>query len=307
MLATRTRLRTVPGVNHQHGYTAKFGLVLDLQAKIVEAPAVVKTTLLLGEFSQALSDAFQVLHHNALALFFGRGYDLFGNRMVDQVLRASFLSREPFQNALGVLGAFGLERGANPLSFQFIRVKLLGSKALSRGERQDVGNAHVGPDKLTDRLLLGRRKINGLKQVELTFDVSQIGLTLQVGKVLRAVAGKRDFLATFPRPDRSDLLGGVVGKDAAVVGNTTQGAKPAQGFAIPLVGVGYLADAAHDHLTAQIKGALHRIVDFLMELELGKNAFLPRPFGYGITGNIGLLHGLQKQIGLLGAGQQFEF
>jgi hypothetical protein len=252
------------------------------------------------------ANPLKVFNGNPLALHSGNRNNLFTDGVIDNGSRSPLLSRKPFQNTLGVLRAFGLMRTPYFLSFFPIVCKFFKVKFFFVAEGGYFNQAHVYADKffgIFDRLC---RYLYGLKQVKLPFTVSQVSLTLDVGKVIRPAADKGNFEPASNRPDGNHVIRLIV-QDAAIITDSAKGFEAALDLFIQLISIRNHTDAANDDLTAQISSASGGMVRSTVKFKLLKSFFLPGDIRNQVTGQVRSFNGLKQQGRLLIIRKEFYF
>ena len=109
MVAPMTGLRGIGRIHKHQRHTSGVRLVGHKLPQLVEAPAMVAIPLLLAELGP-LSNARQVFEGNLALCRLGFLDELLADPVVNRSHMALLSPRQPFQQAFGLLCAFGLER-----------------------------------------------------------------------------------------------------------------------------------------------------------------------------------------------------
>src|SRR5882757_1025778 len=205
---------------HQR-HSSPFGLVLDVLAKLEEAPRMQGSPLVLTEPYPA-SDAREAFQGDTGAGAFSGGDDGLGDDVIDACGVPGFLAGALLQEALGGLGALGLELLPQiELSFP-VPVQAAPGSAVAGGGGSDVGNPEVDADEPAGLVLLGLGDIADGDQVEHAVAFDQVALALAVlAEHLERVRGAGEAEVSEPsgrRPDRHSPGVVLPGQAPVVVG-----------------------------------------------------------------------------------------
>src|SRR5208282_5750914 len=121
---------------------------------------------------------------------------------------------------------------------------------------------------------------------------SQVGFTLDKGKVIRLVADKGDFEPASNRPDRNHVIR-IIGQHAAIIADSAKGFETALDLFIQLVAISNHADAANNDLTAEISSIPDSVVRITVKFKLLKGFFLPGNIRNQVTSPVGFFDGLK--------------
>ena len=167
----------------------------------------------------SLPDPFQVLHGDART----QGDSLTDNALADGVIgnggESRFSALKPFQTFFTAGRAFALERASRFEVFVSYSVELFRAILSSIGKRGNVVHAEIHTDKLLHVLdgVLG--DLHGLEQ-KLAFSIDQVGLSLDVGKVLPVMAEERHTQPSIDGPDRHGIH--FVRKNTLIISNCSK-------------------------------------------------------------------------------------
>ena len=253
-------------------------LVFKERTELIEVPGVAspaeRLVTLLGVHTP--SDILQVLNGNALALFLCFRYDLFTYAVIDNSGKPSFTSFQPFQQPVTVTCAFGLNRSSHfVVSVSYVLDLIRGNVSTVR-DGYNVRNAHIDTDKVLCVLLLLIGNIYRLVEVELSFDKNKVCFSFRMLHELRTVAGKRDFLTTTNKRNGTDGFVDIIGKNTAIISDSSELPKMSLFLLVKFVCVGNLADCTYYELGGKMICFLDGIIYFLVQTELFKYTTFPR-------------------------------
>lgn len=260
-----------------------------------------------------MTDMLQVLNGYANASFLGFGYNALGNSVVDYRCGSSFSPFKPFQESgastlalpCSASCAFGLN-GTTYHSLSFpVSVECVGRIGLAFGRAYNIGYSEIKADEFLDVFHILFRNFHRLEKEEFVFLENKVSFSLDVRKIVRVVAYKRNTLPFPYRPDRNRIFG--IRQYPAVVTDAAKFPEIPFGLLIKLVSIGHLADTANHHLCRQIKILSDFIVAMMMYIELSKNLILPHHIGDAVTSSIRFLDGIKKQPALSFAWKEFYF
>ena len=253
-------------------------LVFKERTELIEVPGVAspaeRLVTLLGVHTP--SDILQVLNGNALALFLCFRYDLFTYAVIDNSGKPSFTSFQPFQQPVTVTCAFGLNRSSHfVVSVSYVLDLIRGNVSAVR-DGYNVRNAHIDTDKVLCVLLLLIGNIYRLVEVELSFDKNKVCFSFRMLHELRTVAGKRDFLTTTNKRNGTDGFVDIIGKNTAIISDSSELSKMSLFLLVKFVCVGNLADCTYYELGGKMICLLDGIIDFFVQTELLERMAFPR-------------------------------
>ena len=320
-LLTATACFRSVGRRHQvNRYSFSLRFVANVALQLVERPTVVQTALSFTKlFVSRITNPFQVFYHNGFLFCFRFGNNLFGNGVILNLYRGSFSPTKPFKNLFGSFCAFGLQRATYFLSMPTKLIQFFTGKCFSIIGSSNIGDAKINAYYIVKRLFGFVRDVAGLKQVEFSLHIRQICFPLRVfkqtGVMFTRLVG--NLLSTFHCPDRSDAFVKFIGKNPAVVSDSSQRpelplASPGDPVSIQFavrraVSIGHFANTSYHYLRRKAGRRFDVVVGTVMDFILTKCLIFPSPSRNTITGSIGLLHGLQQQFGLFGARLKMDF
>ena len=118
------------------------------------------------------------------------------------------------------------------------------------------------------------------------------------------IACKRDFLTTTDKRNGADGFVDIIGKNAAIISDSSELPKMSLFFLVKFVCVGNLADCTHNELGGKTICFLDRIIDFFVQIELLKHMAFPRYLRDSVTSLVENTEGLFQFNGLLGCWKQ---
>ena len=313
MVASVASLRSIFRLNYNQLYTGKPALVSKELPKLAENPRVELCPEGLVSPFGCPADMLQVLNGYANASFLGFGYNALGNSVVDYRCGSSFSPFKPFQESgastlalpCSASCAFGLN-GTTYHSLSFpVSVECVGRISLAFGRAYNIGYSEIKADEFLDVFHILFRNFHRLEKEEFAFLENKVSFPLDVRKIVRVVAYKRNTLPFPYRPDRNRIFG--IRQYPAVVTDAAKFPEIPFGLLVKLVSIGHLADTADHHLCRQIKILSDFIVAMMMYIELSKNLILPHHIGNAVTRSIRLLDCAKKQPALSFVWKEFYF
>ena len=260
-------------------------LIFKERTELIEAPRVTSPTKRLIAFLgvHTPSDILQVLNGNAFVFFLCFRYDLFTYAVIDNSGKPSFTSFQPFQQLMTVACAFGLNRGSHfvvsvSYVFDFFRRNI---STIRQGN--DVSDTHVDTKEILSSFFLLVRNIYRLVQIELLFDRNKVCFSFRILHELWTIARKRDFLTTTNKRNRTDGFVDIIGKNTAIISDSTELPKMSFLLLVKFVCVGNLADCTHNELGGKMICFLDRIIDFFVQIELFERMTFPRYLRDSVT------------------------
>lgn len=296
-------------VVRRYGYqfhTCKQTLIRQELTKLVEIPFANSCSKFLAFFIGGKTDAFEFFNSNSFSFYFGNRYNTLADGVINNGTGCPFPSRKPFQNTLGVLCAFGLERTPYFLSLFSIGGKFIRRKCLSVAKSCQFQKPHIHTQEAFHVLHIIFHHINCLKQVEFTFSVQQICFSFDVRKIIRIVADKRHFQPAANRPDRDSIIR-FIGQDAAIIRDRAKWFEGAFHFPIQFVSISHLRYATNYHLTTQIRSTFNGMVAGIVEFKLLKGFLLPSYIRNQITSLVRFFDSLKQTFSLFIRRQQLYF
>ena len=283
-------------------------LVFKERTELIEVPGVAfpaeRLVTLLGVHTP--SDILQVLNGNAFALFLCFRYDLFTYAVIDNSGKPSFTSFQPFQQPVTVTCAFGLNRSSHfVVSVSYVLDLIRGNVSTVR-DGYNVRNAHIDTDKVLCVLLLLIGNIYRLVEVELSFDKNKVCFSFRILHKLWTIACKRDFLTTANKRNGTDEFVDIIGKNTAIISDSSELPKMSLFLLVKFVCVGNLADCTYDELGGKMICFLDRIIDFFVQIELLEHMAFPRYLGDSVTSLVENTKGLFQFNGLLASWNKFN-
>ena len=281
-------------------------LVFKERTKLIEVPRITSPTesfvAFLGVHSP--SDILQVLNGDALVFFLCFRYDLFTYAVIDNSGKPSLASFQPFQQSVTVARAFGLNRSSHfvvsvSYVFDFFRRNI---STIRQGN--DVGDTHIDTKKILGRFFLFVRNIYRLVQIELLFDKNKVCFSFRILHELWTITCKCDFLTTTNKRNGTDGFVDIIGKNTAIISDSSELPKMPLLLSIKLVCVGNFADCAYNELRGKMVCFLDRIIDFFVQTELLEHMAFPRYLRDSVTSLVENTEGLFQFNGLLGCWKQ---
>lgn len=299
-------LRSICRRNDSDLNAIHLALVFKERTELVEVPRVTSPAESLIAFLgvHTPADILQVLNGNSLVFFLCFRYYLLAYAMIDNSGKSSLTSFQPFQQLMTVARAFGLNRSSHSVVsvsyvFDFIRRNISTIR-----QRNDVCNTHIDTKEILGSFFLLVRNIYRLVQIELVFDKNKVCFSFRILHELWAIACKRDFLTTTDKRNGADGFVDIIGKNAAIISDSSELPKMSLFFLVKFVSVGNLADCTHNELGGKTICFLDRIIDFFVQIELLKHMTFPRYLRDSVTSLVENTEGLFQFNGLLGCWKQ---
>ena len=283
-------------------------LVFKERTELIEVPGVAspaeRLVTLLGVHTP--SDILQVLNGNAFVFFLCFRYDLFTYAVIDNSGKPSFTSFQPFQQPVTVARAFGLNRSSHfVVSVSYVLDLIRGNVSTVR-DGYNVRNAHIDTDKVLCVLLLLIGNIYRLVEVELSFDKNKVCFSFRILHKLWTIAYKRDFLTTANKRNGTDEFVDIIGKNTAIISDSSELSKMSLFLLVKFVCVGNLADCTYYELGGKMICFLDRIIDFFVQIELLERMTFPRYLRDSVTSLVENTEGLFQFNGLLASWKKFN-
>lgn len=283
-------------------------LVFKERTELIEVPGITSPTesfvAFLGVHTPA--DILQVLNGNAFVFFLCFRYDLFTYAVIDNSGKPSFTSFQPFQQPVTVTRAFGLNRSSHfvvsiSYAFDFFRRNI---STVRQGN--DVGDTHVDTKEILSSFFLLVRNIYRLVQIELLFDKNKVCFSFRILHELWTIACKRDFLTTTDKRNGTDGFVDIIGKNTAIISDSSELPKTSLFLLVKFVCVGNLADCTYNKLGGKMICFLDRIIDFFVQIELLERMTFPRYLRDSVTSLVENTEGLFQFNGLLASWKKFN-
>ena len=282
-------------------------LVFKERTELIEVPGITSPTERLAASLgvHTPSDILQVLNGNSLVLFLCFRYDLFTYAVIDNSGKPSFTSFQPFQQPVTVARAFGLNRSSHfvvsvSYAFYFFRRNI---STIRQGN--DVSDTHVYTKEILSSFFLLVWNIYRLVQIELVFDNNKVCFSFRILHELWTIACKRDFLTTTNKRNGTDESVDIIGKNTAIISDSSELPKMSLFLLVKFVSVGHLADSSHDKLGRKTISFLDGIIYFLVQTELLKDMTFPRYLRDSVASLVENAEGLFQFNSLLASWKKF--
>jgi hypothetical protein len=283
-------------------------LVFKERTELIEVPGITSPTksfvAFLGVHSP--SDILQVLNGNALVFFLCFRYDLFTYAVIDNSGKPSFTSFQPFQQLMTVASAFRLNRSSHfvvsiSYVFDFFRRNI---STIRQGN--DVGDTHVDTKELLGSFFLLVRNIYRLVQIELLFDKDKVSFTICILHEVRAITSICYLLTTTDKRNGTDGFVDIIGKNTAIISDSSELPKMSLFLLVKFVCVRNLADCTYNELGGKMVCFLDRIIDFFVQIELLEHTAFPSYLRDSVTSLVENTEGLFQFNGLLASWKKFN-
>ena len=275
-------------------------LVFKERTELIEVPEITSPAERLVTFLgvHSPSDILQVLNGNAFVFFLCFRYNLFTYAVIDNSGESSLTSFQPFQQLMTVACAFGLNRSSHSVVsvsyvFDFIRRDISTIR-----QRNDVCDTHIDTKEILGSFLLIIRNIYSLIEEELVFDKNQVCFSFRILHELLTIACKRNFFTTADKRNGTDGFFGIIGKNAAIISDSSELPKFSLLLSIEFVCVGNLTDCTHDKLGGKTICFFNRVIDFFVQIELLERMTFPRYLRDSVTSLVENAEGLFQYCGL---------
>lgn len=280
--------------------TIHLAFVFKERTELIEVPGITSPAERLVTFLgvHSPSDILQVLNSNAFVFFLCFRYDLFTYAVIDNSGKSSLTSFQPFQQLMTAARAFGLNRSSHSVVsvsyvFDFIRRNISTIR-----QRNDVCDTHIDTKEILGSFLLLIRNIYSLIEEELVFDKNQVCFSFRILHELLTIACKRDFFTTADKRNGTDGFFGIIGKNAAIISDSSELSKMSLLLPIKFVCVGNLTDCTHDKLGGKTICFFNRVIDFFVQIELLERMTFPRYLRDSVTSLVENAEGLFQYCGL---------
>ena len=280
--------------------TIHLAFVFKERTELIEVPGITspaeRLVTFLGVHTPA--DILQVLNGNSLVFFLCFRYYLLAYAMIDNSGKSSLTSFQPFQQLMTVARAFELNRSSHSVVsvsyvFDFIRRNISTIR-----QRNDVCDTHIDTKEILGSFLLLIRNIYSLIEEELVFDKNQVCFSFRILHELLTIACKRNFFTTADKRNGTDGFFGIIGKNAAIISDSSELSKMSLLLPIKFVCVGNLTDCTHDKLGGKTICFFNRVIDFFVQIELLEHMTSPRYLRDSVTSLVENAEGLSQYCGL---------
>ena len=285
MTALMASLRSIGSGNGGDLHGIHLALAFKERTELIEVPRITSPAESFASFLgvHTPTDILQVLNGNAFVFFLCFRYDLFTYAVIDNSGKSSLTSFQPFQQLMAVARAFGLNRSSHfvvsvSYVFYFFRRNI---STIRQGS--DVSDTHIDTKEILGSFFILVRNIYRLVQIELVFYNNKVCFSFRILHELWTIACKRDFLTTTNKRNGTDGFVDIIGKNAAIISDSSKLPKMSLLLLVKFVCVGNLADCAHDKLRGKMICFLDRIIDFFVQIELLEHMTFPRYLRDSVT------------------------
>src|SRR5574344_461819 len=306
--AFMTSLRSICRRDGDNLNAIHLALVFKERTELIEVPGITSPTksfvAFLGVHSP--SDILQVLNGNTFVFFLCFRYDLFTYAVINNSGKPSFTSFQPFQQPVTVARAFGLNRSSHfvvsvSYVFDFFRRNI---STIRQGN--DVGDTHVDTKEILGSFFLFVWNIYRLIEIELFLDENEVSLSLCILHELWTIACKRNFLTTTDKRNGTDGFVDIIGKNTAIISDSSELLKISLFLLVKFVCVRNLADCTYNELGGKMVCFLDRIIDFFVQIELLEHMTFPRYLRDSVTSIVENTECLFQFNGLLASWKKFN-
>ena len=308
MTALMACLRSICRVDGGDLNTIHLAFVFKERTELIEVPGITSPAERLVTFLgvHSPSDILQVLNSNAFVFFLCFRYDLFTYAVIDNSGKSSLTSFQPFQQLMTAARAFGLNSSSHSVVsvsyvFDFIRRNISTIR-----QRNDVCDTHIDTKEILGSFLLLIRNIYSLIEEELVFDKNQVCFSFRILHELLTIACKRDFFTTADKRNGTNGFFGIIGKNAAIISDSSELSKMSLLLLIKFVCVGNLTDCTHDKLGGKTICFFNRVIDFFVQIELLERMTFPRYLRDSVTSLVENAEGLFQYCGLFVSWKQLN-
>ena len=293
-MASRTCLRSIGWIDGDDRYAGSFSLVFNLLPKVREIPLSNSGTKFLSLIIGRFLDAFELFNGNTFVFRNSLRNNFLCNSMVHD-RRGSFLfSRKPFQDFFRALRAFGLETRTDLLAFFSICFKFFAGHYFASRKGSNVNQTEIHTDKFFNVFNSFFWNFHSLQKKKLATTSNKVGLTLNEGKPVGAVADKRNLQSAIDSPDRNRIV--FVGENPGIISYCTEWFKLSLNFLIKFVRIRYLGNTPNSHLRRKPGLLFNKIIRFLVKFELVEGLFFPRYFRNSVAGRVCLLNSIKQEL-----------
>lgn len=248
MTALMASLRSICRWNGSDLNAIHLTLVFKERTELVEVPRVTSPaeSLIASLRVHTPADILQVLNGNSLVFFLCFRYYLLAYAMIDNSGKSSLTSFQPFQQLMTAARAFGLDRSSHSVVsvsyvFDFIRRNISTIR-----QRNDVCNTHIDTKEILGSFFLLVRNIYRLVQIELVFDNNKVCFSFRILHELWTIACKRYFLTATNKRNGADGFVDIIGKNTAIISDSSELPKMSLFLLVKFVCVGNLADCTYN-------------------------------------------------------------
>lgn len=283
-------------------------LVFKERTELIEVPGVTSPTERLAAFLgvHTPSDILQVLNGNAFVLILCFRYDLLAYAVIDNSGESSLTSFQPFQQLMTVASAFGLNRSSHfvvSISYVF---DFIGRYISSVRQGNNIGKPHIDTKEILGSFFLLVRNIYRLIQIELLLDKNKVCFAFRILHELWAIASICDFFTTADKRNGTNGFCGIIGKNTAIISDSSELPKVSLLLLVKLVCVRNLADCTYNELGGKMVCFLDRIICFFVQIELLEYMTLPRYLRDSVTSLVENTEGFFQYNGLFVSWKQFN-
>ena len=299
-------LRSISRWNNKQLNAFKLGFVSQILTKLVKAPSVQFCFQGFAFWLCCFADIAQIFDSNTPVFTYCFFYYLLCYGVVVYGNEPTLSTTKPFQEFFCSFSAFALNAGSYFRILFANLFKLFGIEISAIGQGTYINLPKIAADKFFHIFHIIFHHINRLKQVKFPLSKQQICFAFDVRKVVRIMADKGHFEPAANRPDGNDVVG-FVGKDATVIRNRAKRLESTLYFPVQFVGISDLRYATDNHLAAQIRSTLNRMVRSIVQAKLLKGFLFPRYIGNQIAGIVCFFDCLKQRLSLFIGGQQLYF
>jgi hypothetical protein len=301
-------LRSICRRNGDNLNAILFTLVFEERAELIEIPRVASPAerLVAPLGVHTPSDILQVLNGNAFVFFLCFRYDLFTYAVIDNSGKSSLTSFQPFQQLMTAACAFGLNRSSYSVVsisyvFDFIRRNISTIR-----QRNDVCDTHIDTNKILCGFFFFIGDVYRLIQIELPSNENKVSFAFRILHELWTVASICYLLTTTNKRNGTDGFFGIIGKNAAIISDSSELSKMSLLLSIKFVCVGNLTDCTHDKLGGKTICFFNRVIDFFVQIELLERMTFPRYLRDSVTSLVENAEGLFQYYGLFVSWKQLN-
>ena len=301
VLAAATRFTSVSRGYVEHLNALTLGFIGDVHSKLVEAPAIVQSSLTSTKpFVRSFTNAFKVFEANRFAFLFSLSDQCFGNSVVYNLRGRTLATRNTFECFASTTGATRLQRGASFLTRLAKLIQGLSFVSVPVRIGSNVLDAQIYPQHIFARLFFCIWHLAGSVQVKLSFDIAKVTFALsvlqQLGVMLTRHIGY--FLSASYCPDRGNMFISFPGQYTSVVTNRAILTKASYLLFVQFIGISNLAHATYHRLRRKTGRSFNVMVSAVMDFILTKRFVRPSPSRNTVTGRVGFLHRSQQDFSL---------
>ena len=308
MTAFVARLGSVCRWNCSNLYSRPLALVFEERTKLGKVPRVASSSesLVASLGVHTPSDILQVLNGYTLVFSLCLCYKALAYAVVYNGSKSSFTSFQPFQQLMAVTCAFGLNRSSYSVVFVPYVFDFIGGDIGAIRHGNYISKSHVNTDKILCVFFLFIGNIYRLIEIELFFDKDKVSFTICILHEVGAITSICYLLTPPNKRNGTYRLLDVVGKNTAVVGNSSELAEFSLRLSVKFVCVSYFADSSHDKLRRKMVSFTYRIIYLLMQTELLEDMTFPRYLRDSVTSLVENTEGLFQFNGLLAIWKKFN-